>query len=178
MPLHPEDASAVVVVESMFGNTRAIADTVAEVLGASFARVDVLDVADAPLVLDGVGLLVVGAPTHAFGLSRPSTRQSARQQGSTASADRGLREWLDELERPAEPIPAAAFDTRIRTPFPTGSAARGVRRRLRRCGFDVLPVASFVVGSTSGPLLDGELARARRWAATLDVRIRPTASRS
>ena len=74
-----------VVYESMFGNTKAIAEAIGEALAA-----EVVEVSDAPDVLpDDVGLLVVGAPTHAFSLSRPATRQSAAGGGGRqARADR------------------------------------------------------------------------------------------
>jgi hypothetical protein len=161
----------------MFGNTRAIADAVADSLAAHFDCVEVFDVADAPRSVNGASLLVVGAPTHALGLSRPSTRQAAGEQGAPAPSERGVREWLAGLERPAEPVCAAVFDTRVRKPFLPGSAARAMRRRLRRRGFRVLPPMSFAVSDTPGPLVDGELDRARQWAASLEAMARPAVSR-
>ncbi|HSL25245.1 MAG TPA: flavodoxin domain-containing protein [Acidimicrobiia bacterium] len=71
---------ALVVFESMFGNTEAIAKAVADGLTARMA-VDIVEVGVAPAVLsDDVELLVVGGPTHAFGMSRPGTRQKAAEQ--------------------------------------------------------------------------------------------------
>ena len=76
---------ALVVYESMFGNTQAIADAVADGLAAR-VRVDAVEVGAAPTVVgDDVVLLVVGGPTHAFGMSRQATRQDAGRQ-----AERGL----------------------------------------------------------------------------------------
>jgi hypothetical protein len=173
MEVRPEATRAVVVCESMFGNTRALADAVAASLALRFDRVDVVDVADAPLILDDVSLLVVGAPTHAFGMSRPSTRQAAHEQGAK-TAERGVREWLADITRPEHRIRAAVFDTRIRKPLLPGSAANAMRRRLRRLGFDVFRPVSFGVAGTTGPLVDGELDRARRWAASLEIIARPT----
>ena len=69
-----------VVFESMFGNTQVIASSVADGL-APRMQVDLMEVGVAPTALDGdVDLLVVGGPTHAFGMSRPGTRQLAAQQ--------------------------------------------------------------------------------------------------
>lgn len=175
MEARSEATRAVVVCESMFGNTRAIADAVADSLTTHVDRVEVFDVGTAPSTLDGVALLVVGAPTHALGMSRPATRKSAHEQGADAPPERGVREWLADLARPAHEIRAAVFDTRIRKPLLPGSAAKAVRRRLRRLGFDVGAPVSFGVAGTAGPLVDGELDRARRWAAALDVPARPTA---
>src|SRR5213080_2906345 len=96
---------ALVVVESVFGNTRRVADAVARGLTdglGSAADVHVVDVAypmDRP---QGVDLLVVGGPTHAFAMTRPSTRRSAAEQmgGDARVAETGLREWLAALPGP------------------------------------------------------------------------------
>jgi flavodoxin len=52
---------ALIVVESVFGNTRAVADAVAEGLATSM-RVDVVDVGVPGTIDAGVDLLVVGGP--------------------------------------------------------------------------------------------------------------------
>jgi hypothetical protein len=156
---------ALVVFESMFGNTRAIADAVADGM-ASRMGVDVVEVGAAPAVIgDDVGLLVVGGPTHAFGMSRPDTRQSAVQQapGPVVSAGSGLREWLAVVRGPAG-VAVTAFDTRVIRPRMPGSAARAALRRLRRRGFRAAaPATSFYVVGTTGPLVEAEPQRARQW---------------
>jgi hypothetical protein len=165
MTTSPTTARALVVYESMFGNTRAVAEAVAEVLAGSY-EVRVLDVAAAPTTIDDVDLLVVGAPTHAFGMSRAGTRKGARDKGATGGLERGVREWLAGLTIAAVPGLAAVFDTKIRGPYP-GSARRPIARRLRRLGLRVATPASFVVTGTAGPLADGQLDAAQRWASTL-----------
>lgn len=174
---------ALVVFESMFGNTEAIAREVAEGL-AAHADVTVVDVAEAPTNVGAdVEVLVVGAPTHAFSLSRPATRRDAagRSAVPAVSSGIGLREWLAGLDPGAGTL-CAAFDTRVRRPRLPGSAARAAARRLRRFGLRlVTPAASFYVDGTMGPLLDGELERARRWGEMLADRAKPattTAARS
>jgi hypothetical protein len=161
--------AALVVYESMFGNTRDVASAVADGLSS---RMDVttLEVGDAPLFLGDVALLVVGGPTHAFGMSRPRTRDAAagRNAVPVVSTRGGLREWVHALATPAAGIYVSAFDTKIRRPPVPGSAARGAMRRLRHIGFNELgPTRSFYVADTEGPLLDGELARARDWGCGL-----------
>jgi hypothetical protein len=161
---------AMVVVESMFGNTEAIAQAVAEGLSDLFV-VDVVRVSDAPAVIpDDVQLLVVGGPTHAFGLTREGTRLAARDQGATPSTgvEVGLREWLGGLKPHSTALAVAAFDTRIKKTGVPGSAARGAMRRLRRLGLcaSARPTSFYVVG-IEGPLLHGELARARGWGSHL-----------
>jgi Flavodoxin len=159
-----------VVYESMFGNTQAIAQAVADGLAENIG-VEVEEVGSAATdVASDVDLLVVGGPTHGFGLSRERTRESAVMQaaGGVVSAGEGLREWLGAVTGGTRAIAAAAFDTRIDKPRMPGSAAHGAEKRLRRLGFRVLvPAASFYVTDTSGPLVEGELERARRWGELL-----------
>jgi hypothetical protein len=90
--------------------------------------VDVVEVGAAPTVVgDDVALLVVGGPTHAFGMSRQGTRQDAGKQAEhgLVSAGIGLREWLAAVHESAGSVAATAFDTRIERPWLPGSAARG-----------------------------------------------------
>jgi flavodoxin len=74
---------ALIVYESMFGNTRQIAEAVAEGLRAGHdaapVEVGLVEVGEAPATVADVDLLVVGGPTHALGMSRPETRQSATE---------------------------------------------------------------------------------------------------
>jgi len=161
---------AIVTFESMFGNTEAVARAVADGL-ATRMDVEIVPVEDAePVLGDDVGLLVVGGPTHAFGMSRAGTRRAAMDQGAhpTGAADIGLREWIGDLGRESASVAVAAFDTRIRKRGVPGSAARGAQKRLRRLGFGIAAAAqSFYVTGTPGPLLEGELARAREWGSQL-----------
>jgi hypothetical protein len=148
-----------VICESSFGNTRAIAEAIAETLDA-----EVLSAVD-PIDLDEVDLLVVGAPTHVHGLPGERSRRAAVEQGGSDGP--GVREWLEELPRGRGR--AAAFDTRFDKPaFLTGSAAKGIAKRLRHRGFELVaePESFFVLG-TEGPLQDGELERAAEWAVAL-----------
>jgi hypothetical protein len=123
-----------------------------------------------------VSLVVAGGPTHAFGLTRPRTRADAATQadGPILSPANGLREWFEATERPRSGVRAAAFDTRIDKPRVPGSAARGADKRLRRLGFQVVAAAeSFYVTGTKGPLVPGEVERARRWAEQVAERSAP-----
>ena len=81
--------NALVVVESMWGNTRIVAEAVARGLGGG---AEVLDVQQAPSELpDDVGLLVVGGPTHAFSMSRDqdAARRSSRRVPGALLKNRG-----------------------------------------------------------------------------------------
>jgi hypothetical protein len=164
---------ALVLYESLFGNTEAIAKAVAGGL-APFGEVVIAQVGDAPRALIAeADLLVVGGPTHGHGMSKPATR---RQPNAKVFAV-GIREWLEGL--PEAPRPAvAAFDTRFDKPrWLTGSAAVHIARRLRRTGYRlVLPPESFFVEHTGGPLCEGEAERATRWGARLGERVMAAAS--
>jgi hypothetical protein len=159
---------ALVVCESLFGNTRAVADAIADGLRGAGVPTAVVEVRSAPDTLADVDLLVVGGPTHAFGMTRATTRHSAVEQGAPAlSAERGVREWLADVRLPRG-LAVAAFDTRVKVRGMPGSAAKGIVRRLRSQGARVVrPPESFWVDGTPGPLTEGEVARARSWAADL-----------
>jgi flavorubredoxin len=168
--MQPDRDVVLVVYESMFGNTEAVARCIAEAVRRHGAEPTVVDARSAPRRLGhDVSLVLVGAPTHAFGMPRRSTRAAARDQGATGDVDYGIREWLGDLERPNRPVRAACFDTRIRKPFLPGSAAHKMSRRLRRLGFDVAHPVSFTVTATPGPLAPGELEKAGQWISALLV---------
>ncbi|MFC7530091.1 flavodoxin family protein [Actinoplanes sp. GCM10030250] len=163
---------ALVVYESMFGNTAEVARAVADGLVGTF-DVTLADVHDMPPAAEA-DLLVVGAPTHAFGLSRPGTRTDAAKQGEVraGAAAVGIREYL-ECSPQLPGLPVAAFDTKVKMRFLPGSAARTALRQLHGLGCRrVLPAESFRVDGTTGPLLAGELDRARQWAKSVATEYR------
>jgi hypothetical protein len=155
---------ALVVYESMFGNTRKIATAVADGM-ADGADVTICDVADAPAEIpEGVEMVVVGGPTHAFSISSHSTRLSAaRRGGSDKDVPRGVREWLEGLPTPKPGYTFAAFDTRVDMPLLPGAASHSATRIAKKLGFAVLEPVSFLVEGYKGPLLEGQLEHARDW---------------
>lgn len=159
---------SVVVYESWFGNTKRLAEEIADVLAAE-GEVDLLSVADPPPSLEHVDLLVLGAPTHVHGLSSPRSRHEAVQQrGRIGESGRGARDWIEALPL-AGAARVAVFDTRAHKPeLLVGSAARRMARRIRKRGYRLAaePESFFVTG-TPGPLADGELERAKEWASSL-----------
>lgn len=160
---------ALVIYESMYGNTQQIAAAIGEGLSAS-GPVEVVEVGSAPLVPAGdVRLLVVGAPTHVLGLSRDTTRADAaeRSDREVISTGIGLREWLETATLPPG-LAVATFDTKADKRWLPGSAAAVARRQLRRRGCrPVVAAESFYVEGMEGPLAAGEIARAGSWAARL-----------
>lgn len=158
---------ALVVYESLWGNTEKIARAIAGRLrDDEGATVDLVDSDAAPSTTAGYDLMVVGGPTHAFSMSRPATRDEAVTGHSAPHRpERGIREWLDQLEPTSSPIPVVVFDTRVDQPRLPGSAAKVARHELRSLGFDTAVKAlTFRVHGYEGPLLDGELERAEAWA--------------
>jgi hypothetical protein len=119
--------------------------------------------------LAAVGLLVVGGPTHAFSMSRASTREDAVRKGAPVGHEgRGMREWLAGLA-PRDDLAIATFDTKVtkvrRLP---GSAARKAASEVRRHRLGrVVDSETFYVEDMAGPLADGELDRARSWGTEL-----------
>ena len=159
---------ALLVYESMWGNTEQVARAVAHGLEDA-SDVEVLDVSgQVPDELVGIDLLVVGGPTHAFSMSRQSTRADAVTKGAPAGHEsRGIREWLDGL--PESHLAVATFDTKVgKVRHLPGSAAKKAAKEVRRHRLGrVVDTESFYVDDMQGPLLDGELERAEAWGRSL-----------
>jgi hypothetical protein len=169
---------AVVVYESMFGDTRQVAQAIGDGLGLKY-EVAVVPVSAVTIDhLTGVDLLVVGGPTHVRGMSRPQTREGAVNQASQpesgitlepGAAGRGLREWFSSLTD--TPRYVAAFDTRVQmSSLVTGRAAPKIARSLQRSGsLLIAEPESFLVTTKQPALVTGELERARAWGETLAI---------
>ena len=164
---------ALVVYESMYGNTHAIATGIAAGLRATHEVTLVPVTRTTREMVAMADLIVVGGPTHMRGMSTVASRrtaaQAARKAGSGLTLDPdangpGLRTWLEELS--ADGMVAASFDTRLGglTAF-TGRASRGIARVLIRRGCQLLlPPESFLV-TNRNTLVPGEGARACSWGA-------------
>jgi flavorubredoxin len=161
--------SVLIVVESMFGNSYAVAEAIADGVASSGREVTVTKVADAPTTLDpSVTLLLLGGPTHAFSMTRKSTRVDAVRQGAApGDTEIGIREWIDRAA-PRRDLPVVTFDTRVQVKFVPGSAARSAASALKHHGFSRAHRGeTFFVLDVAGPLGDGELERARAWGKEL-----------
>ena len=171
---------AVVMYESMFGNTRAVAEAIGAGLGASWHVIvgSVAGLGDDALT--GSDLVVAGGPTHVHGMSQPRTRLAAKTQAAEVDAlvalepnatSPGLREWFQR--RPAAPTYAAAFDTRVAmSPVLGGRASPKIARSLQRLGCQLLArPESFLVTRRTTQLLPGELDRAFLWGRQLSEAI-------
>lgn len=166
---------ALVVYESMFGNTHLIAEHIAAGL-APMGEVSVVPVGEAgPELVKGADLLVVGGPTHAHGMTRASSRASAVDMAADADRDLhldedaegpGLRDWFEGLG--SLDTRAAAFDTRVKGPaLLTGQASKGIAKRLRQAGCSLVAEPESFLVTKANHLVDDEEAHARRFGAEL-----------
>lgn len=158
---------ALVVYESLWGNTAAIATAIAEGLGPD---AEARSTATAtPTDLAGADLIVAGGPVFAFHLSTDHVRgkiQTHPEPGAPAPdlSHPSVRSWLAAL--PEGTARCAAFDTHVRGPF--GKGAPTVADELQAKGYHLMaPPEGFIVTGKYGPLKDGELERARDWGQQL-----------
>ena len=159
---------AFIIVESYFGNTRAIAEAVSTGLIEGGVDAQIIDVSQAPSCLPAdLDLLILGAPTHNRGLPTTATRAKAHAQAGADGASQGISQWLGNAEIPAS-LSVAAFDTVISKNWLSGSAAKAIAKALRRHqGRETTSVGSFVVTANKGPLAAGEETDARSWGREL-----------
>lgn len=162
---------ALVVYESMYGNTHAVAVNIAAGL-ATRHEVTLVPVTRATRELVAAAdLVVAGGPTHLHGMSTAASRRMAaeaavKESGGLAmdpdAESPGIRGWLSRIG--AGDGLAAAFDTRFGgVPMLTGRASRGVSRLLKGHGYRLLTAPESFLVSKHGTLLEGEAARARAW---------------
>lgn len=166
---------ALVVYESLYGNTAAIGEAIATSLRTHGLEVEAGPISKVPPTpAVGVDLLVVGGPTHAHGMSKSSTRKTAVDDEKNSfpepTVEPGLREWLTGLPSGAGRL-AAAFDTRIDKPlFLTGSAAKGIAKRLDAGGYHLVVEPECFLVTTKNRLGEGQTEHAASWGAALAER--------
>lgn len=166
------------VYESMFGDNREVAQAIAAGLARAGVDAEAVEVGHAP---DEVGeqfaLVVAGCPNHAWGMPRPSTRETAAMatDAPLVSPGRGMREWLSVVSLP-EGVAIAAFDTRSSGAAPVVAmdhAATSIEKRLiKRGGSRLAKPKGYSVIDMKGPLADGELDRAQAWGIRMGEKLR------
>lgn len=149
-----------VVYESQFGNVAHVAEAVAAVLGVAAQAVS----ADGPELRNDTELLIVAAPTHMLTMSTRLTRWIAQRSGGRGG--RGMRDWLADV-RLQDVDAVAVFGTQ--SSRVSGSATRSLVRHARRRDVPVIGSAEFIVSRQAGPLVAGELERARAWAQAMSA---------
>lgn len=158
--------NAIVVYESHWGNTAAVARSIAEGIGSGARALDTDEATAADVA--AANLIVAGAPVIAFSLPREGMRkQIAGDTKASVPPDVShplLRSWLEAL--PAGHGWGAAFETRIWW-SPRGATGT-IESKLKRAGYQRLAGSQrFKVEGSYGPLRDGELRRARVWGTEL-----------
>jgi Flavodoxin domain len=175
---------ALIVYESMYGNTHTIAEGIAVGLRPR-AEVRVVPVSEASQDhVEWADLVIAGGPTHVHGMVRPSTRKGASEaaakpdSGLTLEPDAtgpGLHEWFASLANVSGKR-AAAFDTRIDAPaLVTGRASNGIAKELKHHGFTLVAKSESFLVDRHSKLVAEEAERAALWGATLSAELSPTA---
>lgn len=155
--------NTLVVYFSKYGNTQQVAQAIAGVLAKNTSQgegtvrlvfIEQLEAAD----FAGVDLVIMGSPTHRMNLPE------------------AIRPVFDRLPKQAlKGRQVAAFDTSYKMSWWLShfTAAPKLNRRLRRLGGRSLTSPeTFHVTAKEGPLYDGELARAKKWALSVQAQAR------
>lgn len=169
------EMNAIVVYESLWGSTAAVAHAIAEGIGRGATAMSTAEATQS--AIEGAELIVAGAPVHSLSLPTDRTREWARIGGLGPGgvppdlSHPMMRTWLASL--PQGHGCSAAFDTRVKGWYGRGAAERiaralhaaGYRPIARACGF-------YVTGhpwkpTTDGVIREGEIDRARLWGAQL-----------
>ena len=142
-----------IIFDSVYGNTEQIAQAIGNALSSQM-EIEVVRVSDVNTVqLTGLKLLIIGSPTHG---------------GSPTEATRDFLKHLSEAT--IQDLNVASFDTRLSTRLVKifGYAAGKIAKNLKKKGGNLIasPEPFFVKGR-KGPLKEGELERAARWANDL-----------
>lgn len=162
---------AIVVYQTRWGNTAAIARAIADGLGP---EAQVLSTAEATeSAFHGAELVVAGSPVFGFRLSSDEAGRSipSPDRGVPAAdlSQPSLMSWLTTLPNgllPGGHGDFAAFETGLR--WSPGGVTGAISKELERAGYQSLGKGrKFIVKGRSGPLRDGELVLARRWGEEL-----------
>ena len=175
---------ALVVYESMYGNTRRVAEAIAKGM-VDFDEVEVAPLDQAtPVTIEATDLLVVGGPTHVHGISRAATRKAAvdaAQKTEDLALDDGAPGYRDAR--------VARFDA---LGLGTGCGLRyqdrcaglahrprveGHRSALRKHGFTLLDRPTSFLVTKQNTLVEGEIARSEAWGTRLGTMLRSSRDR-
>jgi len=154
----------IVIFDTSHGNTKKIAETIAETLKESEIEVDLFDVKEAKkLSTNDYNFLVLGSPTK-FGTMSFAIKFFLGKIKS--------EEWMNK--------PFAAFDTenpenveQSRLQNKEWSAAEKIATKLKEKNMkQLLPVLKALVLGQKGPLVEGEIDRAKNYAKELAAKLK------
>jgi flavodoxin len=136
-----------VVFDSTYGNTKKIAEAIAQTISddTRTVRASEYETKD----LKGIDVLFIGSPT----VDGKPTEQ--------------IQQLAISLRGKASGIRIVTFDTRLRIRLGKlhGYAAERIADQLCESGAKIARSEGFIVTGRNGPLADGELERAKSWAA-------------
>ena len=132
---------AIVIFDSKFGNTGAIAKSFAGGLQRAGLKADCLNIRDITVeTLVDYDLIAIGAPTQALTASKPMKDFLRKLEGIDAL--KGKRAFAFDTK----------FDSRI-----SGSASKYIENKLSKLGMEIVKHRqSAIVKKTAGPLKEGE----------------------
>ena len=148
----------IVVYDTSYGNTKKIAETIAETLKESGIEVDLFDVKDVKLSSKDYSFLVLGSPTK-FGTMSFAIRFFLGKVKS--------EEWMNR--------PFTAFDTENPENMEKKeySAAEKIAEKLKEKKMNqLLPVLKAAVLGQKGPLQEGEIDRTKDYARELAIKLK------
>jgi len=147
------------VYDTSYGNTKKVAETIAETVKESGIDVDLFDVKTVKkFSAKDYSFLVLGSPTR-FGTMSLTTRSFLGKVKE--------EEWMNK--------PFTAFDTENPENIEKeqGSAAEKIAEKLKDKKMnELLPVLRAVVLGQKGPLKEGEIERTRDYARDLAIRLK------
>ena len=155
---------ALIVYDSVFGNTEKVAQSIGETIGSQ-GQVETSPVSQVTLdQLRGLEILIVGSPTRSF---RPTPAISQFLKALPKNYLAGInvaafdtRIWLNTID-------SAAFRFLVDK---GGYAANTMAKALtRKGGNPIVPPEGFLVTGEQGPLKGGELERAAKWAGQMQL---------
>jgi flavodoxin len=153
---------ALVIYDSIFGNTEKIAQAIANALGSQVS-VEILRADQIALErLTEFALLVVGSPTRGF---RPTDAVTGLLKRIRSKSLDGVKVAPFDTRFKADELDSAGLRFVVRT---GGYAAKRIADRLKKGGGTlVVPPQGFYVEATEGPLKAGEIERAAAWAKSV-----------
>ena len=152
---------AMVVYDSVFGNTEQIAQAIGNTLGSP-ENVETLRVGNVkPEQLTALELLIVGSPTRGF---KPTPAINSLLKSIPKNGLEGVKVAAFDTRFTVDEIESAVFILPILVKI-FGYAAKPISGRLQKKGGElIIPPEGFFVEGTEGPLKEGELERAADWA--------------
>ena len=138
----------IVLYDSGFGNTKQIAQAIADGVGDSASLLHVSEFTTGHL--NNVSAIIAGSPINGF---MPTEKMQTALKLIPAGGLKGVK--------------AASFDTRMHV-WIHGDAAKKISKRLAAAGAEIIsePMFFYVTGK-EGPLAEGEIERAKAWGRKL-----------